>query len=231
MNRNLVKGMTAFALILGVSLVFSSSADAGFGLFKKLGGGCCAPEPSCGGGLFAKLKAKKCGGGLFAKLKAKHAGCCEPEPVCCEPAPEPVCCEPAPAPCCEAPVVEAPCCGEVVMEAPVEAPCCGGEVMTEAAPMEMSVSSEGFELAPGETLVPGSVMTGEAAEAAPVADDEAAVADEEAAPVAADALEEEKKMDAPVEAAEPAPAASDEISSSSDEAAPPAPTPDANTDI
>jgi len=48
--------------------------------------------------------------GLFAKLFKKKCGCCEPEPVCCEPEPEPVCCEPAPEPVCCEPAPEPTCC-------------------------------------------------------------------------------------------------------------------------
>ncbi|WP_236615938.1 hypothetical protein [Rhodopirellula europaea] len=234
MNRNLVKGTAVVALMLGASLAFSSSASA----FKFLHSNKCCNS----GGLFSGLKAHKCGGGLLAKLKAKDCcapePCCEPAPApCCEPAPEP-CCEPAPAPCCEAAPAPAPCCGEPAPAPVVEAaPCCGGEV---APVMEGSVmqSSEGFDLAPGETLVPGSVVTGEAAaateEAAPAAPVADAEATEEAAPPAPVA-DEAPAAEAPAaEEAAPAAPAAEEVKSSSDqveEAAPPVPQPDANTDI
>ncbi len=58
MNRKLVSGIAAFALLVGAALAMNeSSAYAG----------------GCGGGLFSKLHAKKAcgGGGLLAKLKAK----------------------------------------------------------------------------------------------------------------------------------------------------------------
>lgn len=252
MNRNLVKGTAVVALMLGASLAFSSSASA----FKFLRSNNCCNS----GGLFSGLKAHKCGGGLLAKLKAND--CCAPEP-CCEPAPAP-CCEPAPAPCCEAAPAPAPCCGETVAAPVVEAaPCCGDEMapMMEAPMMHSEMgtsvmeSSQGFDLAPGETLVPGSVSTGAAAAAAatteeaapaapaaPVADDAAdASTGEEAAPPAPAAEEapaaEAPAAEAPAEeapAAEEAAPAADEVKSSSDqaeEAAPPVPQPDANTDI
>lgn len=205
MHRNLVKVTTAFALIMSASVVYSGTADAGlFGkLFKK---DCCAP--SHGGGLFSNLGSRSCGGGLFSRLHS-HNDCCAPEPVCCEPEPvccepEPVCCEPEPV-CCEpAPACGPPeptCCGgSMVAEPAVGAGCsdCGGSVV-ESAPM----SSAGYDLAPGEMLVPGSVSTQEAAPEAPEA---------------AEASEEESSE-------------GDAVPSSSDEEAPPAPTPDANTDI
>ena len=188
MHRNLVKGTTAFALILGASLVFSGTADAGlFGnLFKK---DCCAPAHSHGGGLFSHLKSRSCGGGLFSRLHGRD-DCCAPEPVCCEP--EPVCCEPEPT-----------CCGgemATVVEPAVGAGCTNcGESVVESAPM----TGGDYDLAPGETVVPGSVETGEP------------TGDSSEAPEAPEAPASE----------------GDSVPSSSDEAAPPAPTPDANTDI
>ena len=88
MNRNVVSGIAAFALLVGAALAMNETpAYAG----------------NCGGGLFAKLHAQKaCGGGLLAKLRAgssrlgllctgtsllcTRAVCSEPAPVCC---PEP----------------------------------------------------------------------------------------------------------------------------------------------
>lgn len=108
--------------------------------------------------------------------------------------------------------------------APVEAPCgCGDAApMMEGSVMESSpVSSEGFDLAPGETLVPGSVSTGEAA-AAPAAE-----AAPEMAPSAGDAVPSSSDE-------APAAPAADAAADAAEEAAPPAPpapTPDANTDI
>jgi hypothetical protein len=95
--------------------------------------------------------------GLFAKLFGckKTECCCEPEPVCCEPAPEPVCCEPAPAP---EPAPE-PCCAGVIPP-PVLAE---GELLgwispvftpiaaTKTAPARAPVSSSALKLV-GTTL-------------------------------------------------------------------------------
>jgi len=73
-----------------------------------------------------------------------------------------------------------------------------GSIMTEAP------AGGDYDLAPGETLVPGSVVTGSASEEAP-------------APAPAEPAVE-SSSDAVVEEA-------------TEEAAPPAPEPDANTDI
>jgi len=145
MSRNVVSVVVAFALLVGASLISTdSSAQAGQcggGLFAKLKAkrSCCAPAPApvecC-----APVVEKSCGGGLFAKLRARcaarKAACCAPEPVCCEPAP--VCCEPTPAPCCEVTPVAEPCCGA----APVAAPCCGGEVMSSGVHHGETIISE-----------------------------------------------------------------------------------------
>lgn len=201
MNRTVVSGFAAFALLIGAGLAMNvTTAEAGHcggGLFARL------HAKHCGGGLFSGLKShgcggghglfakKSCGGGLLARLKAKHAAkCCAPAPACA-PAPEP-CCAPEPEPCC-APEPEpccapepAPCCGDA---APVAAPCCDGAVMEGAT---MSTDAGGYDLAPGETLVPGSVET----------------------------VEGGGELSAPA-------SSSDEAA---EEAAPPAPTPDASTD-
>ena len=168
MNRTVVSGLAAFALLIGATLALTETTvqagHCGGGLFAKLQ----ARGGNCGGGLFGGHGLLKggCGGGLLAKLHARHAApdCCEPAPVaCCEPAPEPccepapvACCEPAPEPCCApAPVAccePAPACGGCEVAAPVAAaPCCGGEVM--------HGGDAGYDLAPGESLVPGSVST------------------------------------------------------------------------
>ena len=153
------------------------------GLFAKHRRGCggcagvvaptCGGAPDCGG----------CGGGLFARLKAKHAarraarGCCGVPDPCCGPAPTPVCapapepcCAPAPEPCCAAPVA-APCCGTVEVAAPVAAaPCCGvtGGPVMEGVPTEAPVNDA------GEQIVPGSVQViSDGAEAAASASDAA----------------------------------------------------------
>jgi len=86
MNRTVVSGIAAFALVIGAALATTeTTADAGHcggGLFARL------HVKSCGGGLFSgNLFKHKCGGGLLARLRAKHASnCCAPEPASCEPA-------------------------------------------------------------------------------------------------------------------------------------------------
>lgn len=157
MSRNVIGIVAAFTLLVGGAMATTQS-EAVAGL--HCGGRVVCGGPVCGGGLFAKLKArhssccvpapvcpppvvhhcgghKVCGGGLFAKLRARlHSNCCAPEPVCC--APEPVCCTPEPV-CCEAP---APCC----TTAPAAAPCCeviiSETVVEEAAPVEAESSSD-----------------------------------------------------------------------------------------
>lgn len=215
MKRIFNGGLVAVAM---VAICLSSTADAG-GLFKK-----------------------RCGGGFLAKLKSRKASsCCAPAPSCCEPAPAPSCCEPAPEPCgCSTPAPE-PCgcgtpavmtaapvasdcgCGSaapaVMTAAPVASDCgCGGAVVSTPPMMTGTptavADTSGYNLAPGEQLVPGSVQTVEtpAAAATPAAE---AAASEPAA-----------------EAAPPAPTPDAAPSSPSDaveEAAPPAPTPDAAT--
>ncbi len=218
MNRTVVSGIAAFALLIGASLMLTeTTAEAarcgGGGLIAKIkakrAAKCCAPEPVC------CQPAPTCGGqrvGLLAKLKAKRAAkkCCAPEPTCCpapccpepapccpEPAPccpEPAPCCPEPAPCCPEPAPccapePAPCCGGVVA---APAPCCGGGEVVQGA--VVAGGDQGFDLAPGETLVPGSVQTVGGGEAAAASSSDAEM---------------------------PAPAAE----------APPAPTPDAKTDI
>ena len=74
------------------AMVGEDSASAG--LFRR-GGGCGAPAccepaccepaccaPACGG------RKHKCGGGLFARMRARKNACCQP--ACCEPS----CCQP-----------------------------------------------------------------------------------------------------------------------------------------
>lgn len=83
MNRTVVSGIAAFALMIGAGLAMTdTNAEAG----------------RCGGGLLSRLQAKTCGGkmldkidlsgltqrgcsgGLLSKLKALHAAdCCAPE--------------------------------------------------------------------------------------------------------------------------------------------------------
>lgn len=157
MNRSVLCGVAAMAMLVAFAMsTADQKAHAGLfsGLFKKGCSApapaccepapapvCCEPAPSCGG----MSKKNACGGGLFARLKAKRAAkcsapapvCCEPAPVCCEPAPvcapAPVCCEPAPV-CCETtPVYEA-------------APCCGSEVVS------------GGQMVYGEVIIGESVV-------------------------------------------------------------------------
>ena len=146
MNRSVLCGVAGLAMLVAFAMsTADQKAHAGLfgGLFKK---GCCAPAPVCCepapapvccepapscGGLFKK---KACGGGLFAKLKARKAAksCCAPAPVCCEPAP--VCCAPAPV-CCEpAPVSD----------------CCGGSVVMGEPMMMTEVVIESSVVAPAE---------------------------------------------------------------------------------
>ncbi len=187
MNRTVVSGIAAFALLIGAMAMNPSTAEAGRcggGLFAKLqarncgGGGLFSGhqrDRGCGGGgLFSgHQRDRGCGGGLLARLRARRAAKCgAPEPAdCCEAAPAP-CCEPAPAPCCDP--APAPCCGQAA--APV-APCCGGVVAGGA-------SDGGYDLAPGETLVPGSVETvdGGGDLPAPVSSSDAAPVEEAAPP-------------------------------------------------
>lgn len=223
MNRTMVSGIAAFALLIGAGHAMNATT-AEAGLFSKwrakracgghshCGAGhsvdpCCAPvaDPCC------EPAPEPC----CAPAPAPEP-CCAPAPApepCCAPAPEPccapepaACCEPAPCgkkrcglfgrrgghgcgaadACCETAVVEAaPCCGSTVVETgtvmATGAGCtdCGGAV----------VSSEGYDLAPGETLVPGSVTTGssEAAPAAPQSSSDEGGEDAEVPPPAPEA--------------------------------------------
>jgi len=109
MNRTVVSGIAAFALMIGAGLAMTdTTAEAG-----RCGGGLLSRlhAKSCGGKVLSNLGNKSCGGGLLARLKAKHASdCCAPEPApCAEPAP----CEPAPCAteteCCEDTCCDKPC--------------------------------------------------------------------------------------------------------------------------
>ena len=101
MNRTVVSGVAAFALMIGAGLAMTdTTAEAG-----RCGGGLFSGlhAKSCGGKVLGNLCNKSCGGGLLARLKAKHASdCCAPEAAPCEaPAPcEPVPCETA-TDCCD----------------------------------------------------------------------------------------------------------------------------------
>ena len=109
MNRTVVSGIAAFALMIGAGLAMTdTTAEAGRcggGLFSRL------HAKSCGGKVLGNLCHKSCGGGLLARLKAKHASdCCAPEAAPCETAAP---CEPAPCAteteCCEDPCCKKPC--------------------------------------------------------------------------------------------------------------------------
>ena len=139
MNLRLVAGIAGLAMLLTAGFDVSESHAIG----RKCGG-----KSSCGGGLFSgrcggrEPRAKKCGGGLLAKLKAKKASCgcpepdpcCAPEPTCCAPeptccAPEPTCCAPAPAPTCCEPAPASSCgCAAPVSDCGCSTPepACGG---------------------------------------------------------------------------------------------------------
>ena len=177
MNRTLVSSMAAFALMIGATIALSGNAEAG---------------------IFGK---RHCGGGLFSRLCGAKSHCCTPEPTCCTP--EPTCCTPEPT-CC---TPEPTCCGESVA-APVVDGCssCGGEAVTVSSvdgdsmmqsPVESGVSSEGYDLAPGETLVPGSVTSSEAAPAEPAAEAAPAEPAAEEAPAEPAAEAVESSSDAP----------------------------------
>ena len=91
MNRTVVSGIAAFALLIGAGLSMTdTTAEAG-----RCGGGLLSKlqAKSCGGSVLSNINldlgSKSCGGGLLARLKAKHAAdCCAPEPApCAEPEP------------------------------------------------------------------------------------------------------------------------------------------------
>ena len=106
MNRTVVSGIAAFALMIGAGLAMTdTTAEAG----------------RCGGGLLSRLQAKTCGGnlldnielpslgdrgcsgGLLSKLKALHAAdCCAPEEEVVEEVVEEEA-EPCAEECCEKP--------------------------------------------------------------------------------------------------------------------------------
>ena len=100
MNRTVVSGIAAFALLIGAGLSMTdTTAEAG-----RCGGGLLSKlqAKSCGGSVLSNINldlgSKSCSGGLLARLKAKHAAdCCAPEPApCAEPEPcatEAECCE------------------------------------------------------------------------------------------------------------------------------------------
>ena len=97
MNRTVVSGIAAFALLIGAGLSMTdTTAEAG-----RCGGGLLSKlqAKSCGGSVLSNINlgSKSCSGGLLARLKAKHAAdCCAPEPAPCEPEPcatEAECCE------------------------------------------------------------------------------------------------------------------------------------------
>ena len=158
MNRTVVSGIAAFALIIGAGLAMTdTTAEAGRcggGLFSRL------HAKSCGGKVLGNLCHKSCGGGLLARLKAKHASnCCAPEAAPCETAaPCATPCETAPCAteteCCEDSCCKRPCLLQRLFSkhrrnksccessCATEAPC--GTVVEEAA----SSSDSGEEAAP-----------------------------------------------------------------------------------
>lgn len=169
MNRSVICGVAALAVMVAVAMT-SADNKAEAGLFGGRKGNCCEPAAPR-----QKLFQKKaCGGGLFAKLKARKAACCEPAPVCCEPAPvccepAPVCCEPAPVTTCCEPAPVADCCGSTMTySAPVMATsdCCGGSTMVMDGGMIMGSSVMGSSVM-GETIISESPV------ASPVTDSSA----------------------------------------------------------
>ena len=74
MRLSLLASLALIACGLSVS-----TARAGDACCETVVDPCCAPKE-----------------GLLQKLFKKKSSCCEPAPVCCEPAPAPVCCEPEP---------------------------------------------------------------------------------------------------------------------------------------
>lgn len=201
MNRTMVSGIAAFALLFGaIHAMSASTAEAGL-LSKHRANKACGEASHCGGGhvgILARHRARRgndcCAPAPEPCCEPAPETCCAPEPApapCCAPAPEPCCapapepcCAPEPAPCCDsgsrrghgckllgrlrarrsggccdAPAVEAaPCCGDAVAAPAVSSGCssCGDSVGAVVA------DGGGFDLAPGETLVPGST-TSEAA--------------------------------------------------------------------
>ncbi len=135
MNRVLVAGIAGLAMLLTAS-VTTQESHAGFG--RK----CCGNES--GGGLFSNLGSRcggrepraTCGGGLFARMHARKAARCGGAPVdTCAPAPACGGCE-APAPACGGCETAAPACGGCETAVPACGGCapacggCGGQVMT-----------------------------------------------------------------------------------------------------
>ncbi|MEE2934591.1 MAG: hypothetical protein VYA84_01185 [Planctomycetota bacterium] len=85
MNRTVVSGIAAFALVIGASLAMNETkveaGNCGGGLFSGLQARSCEgglfsglPARSCEGGLFSGLPARSCGGGLFSGLKSQLSG-------------------------------------------------------------------------------------------------------------------------------------------------------------
>lgn len=82
--------------LLAVFVLFSSSADAGFGLFGRLGGGCdsgcdvgCG-APVCGCETVVSCTPKPKFGSCLTNLFKKKSSCCDAAPAC-GPICEPVC--------------------------------------------------------------------------------------------------------------------------------------------
>lgn len=155
--------MNRFRMVALAAVAFAVSS------FGSLVMADCGGRSSCGGrtGLLARLHAKKqaCGGGLMAKLQARKAAKCSAAPSCCEPAPAPACgCESAPAPACGC------------ESAPVSTGCgCGGTVYSDGGMVYSDGGMVGSVIvsgaAPctncGTTLDSGSVTTSSAVPPAP----------------------------------------------------------------
>lgn len=167
MNRTVVSGIAAFALMIGAGLAMTdTTAEAG-----RCGGGLLSrlQAKSCGGKVMSNLGNKSCGGGLLARLKAKHASdCCAPEAAPCE---EPAPCEPAP--CEPAPCEPAPCA--------TETECCEDSCCDKPGLLERLFSKLRRNKACCETVAPcgaveeaeSSSDSAEEAPPAPVADEKA----------------------------------------------------------
>ena len=149
MNRTMVSGIAAFALVLGASFAMTETANAG-GIMSMLQGKRGCSTNSCG--LFSRMKAKM----ASSSCCAPEPTCCEPEPACCAPEPAPCCApepapasccapEPAPAPCCAPEPAPAPCCAAAE---PAPAPCGCSDVVSAPAPVSYEAAPVSYEAAP-----------------------------------------------------------------------------------
>jgi hypothetical protein len=183
--------MNRFRMVALAAVAFAVSS------FGSLVMADCGGRSSCGGrtGLLARMHAKKaaCGGGLMAKLQARKAAKCSAAPSCSAPAPAPACgCESAPAPACGC------------ESAPVSTGCgCGGSVYSDSG-MVGSVVVTGA--APcsncGTTLDAGSVTTSSSVPPAPTTPTVAPAAAPAAAPAVPAAPTTPAVPEAPVSASD-----------------------------